>query len=93
MGGGAEHRVGAHADAVEASLAVVIDLFSRRIVGWSMKTKIDRSLAIDALEIVTIASLLQIRRTKFRVPPMPGLILAVTDPHPLPECLSTPSQS
>ncbi len=32
-------------------LAVVIDLFSRRIVGWSMKTTIDRSLVIDALEM------------------------------------------
>lgn len=32
-------------------LAVVIDLFSRRIVGWSMKTTIDRTLVIDALEM------------------------------------------
>jgi len=32
-------------------LAVVIDLFSRRIVGWSMKTTIDRSLVIDAVEM------------------------------------------
>jgi transposase InsO family protein len=32
-------------------LAVVIDLFSRRIVGWSMKTSIDRSLVIDAVEM------------------------------------------
>ena len=32
-------------------LAVVIDLFSRRIVGWSMKTTIDRTLVIEALEM------------------------------------------
>ncbi len=32
-------------------LAVVIDLFSRRIVGWSMKTTIDRPLVIDVLEM------------------------------------------
>ena len=35
-------------------LAVVIDLFSRRIVGWSMKTMIDRSLVIDALEMASL---------------------------------------
>ena len=35
-------------------LAVVIDLFSRRIVGWSMKTMIDRSLVIDALEMACL---------------------------------------
>jgi transposase InsO family protein len=35
-------------------LAVVIDLFSRRIVGWSMKTTIDRSLVIDALEMASL---------------------------------------
>ena len=35
-------------------LAVVIDLFSRRIVGWSMKTTIDRSLVIDALEMACL---------------------------------------
>lgn len=35
-------------------LAVVMDLFSRRIVGWSMKTVIDRSLVIDALEIACL---------------------------------------
>jgi transposase InsO family protein len=32
-------------------LAVVIDLFSRRIVGWSMKQTVDRTLVIDALEM------------------------------------------
>ena len=32
-------------------LAAVIDLFSHRIVGWSMKTTIDRSLVIDAVEM------------------------------------------
>jgi putative transposase len=35
-------------------LAVVIDLFSRRIVGWSMKPGIDRSLVIDALEMACL---------------------------------------
>ncbi len=35
-------------------LAVVIDLFNRRIVGWSMKTKIDRSQVIDALEMACL---------------------------------------
>ena len=38
-------------------LAVVIDLFSRRSprrLGWSMKTTIDRSLAIDALEMACL---------------------------------------
>jgi len=30
-------------------LAVVLDLFSRRVVGWSMKMTMDRSLVIDAL--------------------------------------------
>jgi putative transposase len=35
-------------------LAVVIDLFSRRIVGWSMKSSIDRSLVIDALEMACL---------------------------------------
>ncbi len=32
-------------------LAVVIDLFSRRIVGWSMKATVDRTLVIEALEM------------------------------------------
>jgi len=35
-------------------LAVVIDLFSRRIVGWSMRSSIDRSLVIDALEMACL---------------------------------------
>ncbi len=30
-------------------LAVVLDLFSRRVVGWSMQTALDRSLVLDAL--------------------------------------------
>jgi putative transposase len=30
-------------------LAVVVDLFSRRVVGWSMQKTLNRSLAIDAL--------------------------------------------
>jgi len=32
-------------------LAVVIDLFSRKVVGWSMRADLDRSLVIDALEM------------------------------------------
>jgi putative transposase len=32
-------------------LAVVIDLFSRRVVGWSMQTEMRRNLVIDALEM------------------------------------------
>ena len=31
-------------------LAVVLDLFSRRIVGWSMKPSLDRSLVVNALQ-------------------------------------------
>ena len=32
-------------------LATVLDLFSRRIVGWAMSHRIDRQLALDALEM------------------------------------------
>jgi putative transposase len=32
-------------------LAVIIDLFSRRVVGWSMSERIDRQLALDALRM------------------------------------------
>ena len=32
-------------------LAVVLDLFSRRVVGWSMKHRIDRTLVLDALQM------------------------------------------
>jgi putative transposase len=32
-------------------LAVIIDLFSRRIVGWAMSERIDRNLALDALRM------------------------------------------
>jgi len=32
-------------------LAVVIDLFSRKVVGWSMQPDMNRSLVIDALEM------------------------------------------
>ena len=32
-------------------LAVVIDLFSRRVVGWSLQPHMERSLAVDALEM------------------------------------------
>jgi transposase InsO family protein len=30
-------------------LAIILDLFSRRVVGWSMKSSMDRGLVIDAL--------------------------------------------
>ena len=32
-------------------LAVIIDLFSRRVMGWSMSERIDRKLALDALRM------------------------------------------
>ena len=32
-------------------LAVMIDLFSRRVVGWSMSERLDRKLALDALRM------------------------------------------
>ncbi len=32
-------------------LAVVLDLFSRKVVGWSMRPDMQRSLVIDALEM------------------------------------------
>jgi putative transposase len=44
-------------------LATVIDLFSRRVVGWSMSESLSRQIAIDALEMAIAA-----RR------PAPGLI-------------------
>jgi transposase InsO family protein len=31
-------------------LAVVVDLFSRRVVGWSMQARLDRSVVVEALE-------------------------------------------
>lgn len=34
-------------------LAVVMDLFSRRIVGWSMQSRLKRELVIDALKMAT----------------------------------------
>ena len=36
-------------------LAVVIDLFSRKVVGWSMRPDMQRSLVIDALEMAWLA--------------------------------------
>ena len=36
-------------------LAVVIDLFSRKVVGWSMRPDMNRSLVIDALEMAWFA--------------------------------------
>jgi putative transposase len=30
-------------------LAVVMDLYSRKIVGWSMKTSLNREIVIDAM--------------------------------------------
>jgi transposase InsO family protein len=44
-------------------LAVILDLFSRRVVGWAMDSCIDRTLAIDALSMA-----LTTRR------PKPGLL-------------------
>jgi putative transposase len=32
-------------------LPVVIDLFSRKVVGWSVRPDMNRSLVIDALEL------------------------------------------
>jgi putative transposase len=32
-------------------LAVILDLFSRRIVGWSMSERIDRQLVVDCLHM------------------------------------------
>ena len=36
-------------------LAVVIDLFSRKVVGWSMRPDMQRNLVIDALEMAWFA--------------------------------------
>jgi transposase InsO family protein len=44
-------------------LAVVIDLYSRRVVGWSLQNALDRSIVLEALK-----SALQLRH------PEPGLI-------------------
>lgn len=33
-------------------LAVVLDLFLRQVIGWSMGSRIDRDLAMDALLMV-----------------------------------------
>jgi putative transposase len=44
-------------------LAAILDLFSRRVVGWSMDSHIDRDLALDALDMA-----LKTRR------PEPGLV-------------------
>ena len=44
-------------------LAAILDLFSRRVVGWSMEPYIDRTLALDALGMA-----LRTRR------PEPGLL-------------------
>ena len=35
-------------------LAVLIDLFSRRVVGWAMSDRIDRQLTLDALEMAVV---------------------------------------
>ena len=45
-------------------LAAILDLFSRRVVGWSMDSRIDQTLALDALGMA-----LSTRR------PEPGLLL------------------
>jgi len=38
-------------------LAVVLDLASRRVVGWAMKGTLETSLATDALTLVSVAAL------------------------------------
>jgi putative transposase len=43
-------------------LAVVIDLFSRKVVGWSMRPDMQRNLAIDALEMAWFAAIPASRR-------------------------------
>ena len=53
---------------VSLYLAVVIDLFSRRVVGWSLQPHMERSLVIDALEMAW-----QQRR------PVPGALLFHSD--------------
>jgi len=35
-------------------LAVVLDLASRRVIGWAMKSRLDRSLAMDALKMALL---------------------------------------
>jgi putative transposase len=45
-------------------LAVFIDLFSRKVVGWSMDTRISRKLILDAIEMAFV-----------RMYPSPGLIV------------------
>ena len=35
-------------------LAVVLDLFSRRVIGWAMSTRITRELALDALRMALV---------------------------------------
>jgi len=35
-------------------LAVLLDLYSRKVIGWSMSTQIDKQLALDALEMAII---------------------------------------
>lgn len=36
-------------------LAIVLDLFSRRIVGWSMAPSLERTLVVDALQMAVMA--------------------------------------
>ena len=53
-------------------LAVVLDLFSRRVVGWSMSERIDTKLVLGALEMAL----------EGRTPPQ-GLRLHHLAPSPL----------
>jgi putative transposase len=39
-------------------LAVVIDLFSHQVVGWSLQEAMARSIVIDALRMAPMVSLL-----------------------------------
>lgn len=36
-------------------LAILLDLYSRKVIGWSMSNQIDKQLALDALEMAILA--------------------------------------
>ena len=40
-------------------LAVILDLFSRRVVGWSLSERLERGIALTALELSGISCLSQ----------------------------------
>jgi putative transposase len=43
-------------------LAVVIDLFSRKVIGWSMRPDMHRDLVIDALDMAWFGAIRQVGR-------------------------------